>query len=117
MTDEVPADLLFLQWLIDECGYLSPKPIGGGKYACVIPKIYTHAIAVGRIGDCYGIDDSWCYASYVEAALALARWDGAGEPEGWVRHPASGRRVSRDPDERDDDGKPVGAIGVLYVRG
>jgi hypothetical protein len=28
----------------------------------------------------------------------------------------AGRRVSRDPDERDEDGKRVGAIGALYQR-
>ena len=26
------------------------------------------------------------------AVVALALWDGTGEPEGWMRHPTSGRR-------------------------
>jgi hypothetical protein len=44
------------------------------------------------------------------------KWDGCGEPTGWTRHPITGRRISTDPTERDNDGNAVGAIGVLYHR-
>ena len=27
-----------------------------------------------------------------DAVAALKEWDGVGEPKGWMRHPASGRR-------------------------
>jgi hypothetical protein len=113
---ELPPDLVFLQWLIDECGYLSPKPLPGGRYAAIYPKAYTHAIVTARIGDHYGIDTSWCYSARAEAKAALDAWDGSGEPTGWIRHPDSGRRVSQSADEYNEDGGQVGAVGVMYVR-
>jgi hypothetical protein len=110
-------DLIFLQWLITECGYRDPKPIGDGRwYACIIPKMYTHAIATGEIGDEVGIHDTWCYHSYADAKFALDAWDGRGEPTGWHRHPPSGRRVSESPDEVDQHGNEVGSVGVTYRR-
>lgn len=58
----------------------------------VYPMIYTARLCVGPPEDRTGYDDAWCYGS-LEAALAAARaWDGKGDPEGWHRHPASGRR-------------------------
>ncbi len=37
------------------------------------------------------IDDTWDYETH-EAGLKAMGWDGKGEPTGWHRHPASGRR-------------------------
>lgn len=116
VEEKLPADLLFLQWLIDECGYKYPKPIGEGRWAAIIPKMFTHAIAVGRIDDFQGIDAHWCYETLAAARVALDAWDGRGEPNGWFRNPDSGRRISRSPDEIDENGQAVGAVGVLYVR-
>ncbi|MEW6306768.1 MAG: hypothetical protein AB1705_25150 [Verrucomicrobiota bacterium] len=36
--------------------------------------------------------DCWCYETLQDAVIALNRWDLRGEPAGWIRHPASGRR-------------------------
>lgn len=33
----------------------------------------------------------WRYQTRRAAVRAIEEWDGTGEPEGWVRHPASGR--------------------------
>lgn len=46
------------------------------------------------------IGDRWCYETYEAASQALADWDCAAgtEPDGWHRHPDSGRR-------RDKSGK------------
>jgi hypothetical protein len=110
----VPDDIAFLQWLLDQ-GFKHPKPIGNGQYAGILPKLFTHAVVVGRIGDYIGFDDLWCYTTEVAATTALNAWDGRGEPTGWVRHPASGRRVSQSPDEFGEDG-PIGATGVTYIR-
>jgi|SRR5579862_7181595 len=91
MTD-VPPDLAFLQWLIDVNRYLRPRPLPGGHWAAIMPMIFTHAIGTGRIGDYFGIENSWCYESREEAEAALEAWSGSGEPDGWIRHPPSGRR-------------------------
>lgn len=94
----VLADLQFLQWLKDECGYREVRPLPGGRWAAVWPLMYTHALVVGTIGDMLGCDDRWCYGSYADAKAALDAWDGIGEPNGWHRHPASGRRrIAADP--------------------
>lgn len=82
----------FLQWLRDDCGYLSPRPLPNDRYAVILPLMFTHAIIAGRIGDRSGYDDRWCYENRAAAEVALAAWDGTGEPAGWHRHPASGRR-------------------------
>lgn len=37
-------------------------------------------------------DDTWNYTRADDAVYAAEIWDGNGEPEGWYRHPATGRR-------------------------
>lgn len=39
-----------------------------------------------------GYEDRYCYQMRYGALLAMGKWDGAGDPEGWHRHPKSGRR-------------------------
>jgi hypothetical protein len=119
MTD-IPADLAFLQWLIDECRLRDPKLIKGGRRprcAAISPKLATFAIVTVYIGDYLSIEDNYCYHGYAKAKAALDAWDGEGEPTGWHRHLPSGRRVSESPDEYDGDGHKVGAVGVIYRRG
>ena len=116
MTSTPPPDLIFLQWLITEGGMLHPKPIPGRRWAAVVPKMFTHAIATGPMFDYVGIDTHWCYATREEAEVALDAWSGYGEPEGWIRHPETGRRVSQTGEEIDGNNERVGAIGVVYVR-
>lgn len=41
----------------------------------------------------YGYEERYCYDHLAVAALALATWDGIGDPIGWTRHPRTGRRV------------------------
>jgi hypothetical protein len=57
--------------------------------------MFTQAIITDI--DAWGYNDRWCYHSHLAAAQALEGWDGDGEPEGWHRHPKTGRR-------RDEDG-------------
>jgi hypothetical protein len=115
MTNPVPSDLLYLQWLITECGYLHPKLIQGGRWAAVCPKMFTHAIIAGRMFDTVRIDEHWCYSTRGEAERALAEWSGDGEPDGWFRHPASGRRVNQGEFAMHRNGLAV-ARGEIYVR-
>lgn len=45
-----------------------------------------------------GYSDCWCYATAPLAVAVVETWDGEGEPDGWIKHPASGRyRKNGDP--------------------
>ncbi len=89
----------YLHWLENEAKYLHARDLGDGRYAAILPLMFTHAIITGRIGSKDMYEDRWCYAGYEKAAAALEAWDGTGEPEGWHRHPATGRRrENSDPD-------------------
>lgn len=92
------ADLTHLMRMKD-LGYEQVRPLSGGRWAGIMRFMFTYAIIVGRMGDECGYDDRWCYKTYLGAFTALEAWDGEGEPEGWHRHPTSGRRRTEgDPD-------------------
>lgn len=65
-------------------------------YIEVMPLMVTFAIVITAKGDnIHWCDDRWCYNSVEDAAQAALRWDGnwpLTEPDGWHRHPFSGRR-------------------------
>lgn len=111
MTEEEQE---FLHWLQEYCGYLEPKLLPDGRWAALMPLFYTHAIIVGAVGDTSGYQDRWCYDYLLAARAALAVWDGTGEPKGWHRHPASGRRIARVEGEYDEHGNLV-PIGQEYI--
>jgi hypothetical protein len=85
------SELAFMQWLLEQ-GHLRPKPLPNGRWAALLPLMFTTAIVTGKIGDKFGYDDRWCYENKALAEAALNIWGGTGEPEGWNRHPTSGRR-------------------------
>ena len=69
------------------------KDLGDGVYAAVKPLMFHWTMIVGEIGDQCTIADRFCYDEHpLKAVAALAAWDGNGDPEGWQRHPATGRR-------------------------
>lgn len=72
-------------------GYTDLKFFVDGHEAAIYPLAFTHAIIYG-LND-FGYDDRWCYDSYEKAKAALEAWDGTGEPQGWHRHPGTGRRI------------------------
>ena len=82
----------YFDWLKTHCGYTHIKTIGKSEWAALNQYLFTCAIITGRNGDLYSFRDRWCYHSEAAALEALNKWDGTGEPEGWHRHPASGRR-------------------------
>lgn len=59
----------------------------------VQPMIFTHRIVVGTIGSGF-VDDAWCYHTREAAEAAADAWDPTvdPEPDGWHRHPRTGRR-------------------------
>lgn len=83
------------QYLTDMIGegYYSIKPIRDHEYwTGLMDFLFTTAIVVGKMGDRTTVWDRWCYHSREDAQKALDKWDGNGEPDGWHRHPYSGRR-------------------------
>ena len=66
-----------------------------GKYQVMVaPLMYTAALTIGLPGALSYLD-RWCYHTIEDAIRAGDAWDGGwpeSEPEGWHRHPASGRR-------------------------
>lgn len=73
-----------------ENGYLHFRQFEDGGDACIAPLMFTAAILYG-LSD-FSYEDRWCYKSVEAAKEALDAWDGTGEPEGWHRHPMTGRR-------------------------
>lgn len=67
----------------------------GAYYIGVLPLMYTGAVIIGSKGNYRTYLDRWCYHSVEEAIAAGDAWSGewpSTEPEGWHRHPATGRR-------------------------
>lgn len=76
------------------CGY---RLLENGLVSAVLPMLYTYRLIIGSVGASW-YDDCWCYHDLGTALDAMSEWDGEGEPEGWHRHPPSGRRrVEGDP--------------------
>jgi hypothetical protein len=93
METEPDIDQLHQQYMEDLCrrnGYLDYRKYPNSMDACIAPFIFTHAI-IADLDTC-GYGDRWCYHSYAAAKAALDAWDGEGEPQGWHRHPDTGRR-------------------------
>lgn len=63
-------------------------------YIEVMPLMYTAAIITTPKAHPNGYDDRWCYKSPTAAWLAAVSWspEATPEPEGWHRHPTTGRR-------------------------
>jgi len=73
--------------------YLASKVLRGGRVAWVIPMTFGKGRIIVQcdvFAACY--EDCWCYDDREKAISALDAWNGEGEPAGWIRHPASGRR-------------------------
>lgn len=80
--------------------YLWVEPLPDGRAVSLLPwNGAGYQLAIGMLGSGFH-DDTWYYLAEMSDAAwrAALGWDGEGEPEGWFRHPASGRRR--------DDGDP-----------
>jgi hypothetical protein len=93
MTAPRHLTLTFSPTELHEMGYIAARQLSNGEWAGVAPMTFGK----GRL--CTGLtllgyEDGWCYASHEEAITALFAWDTdvSEEPEGWFRHPTSGRR-------------------------
>lgn len=74
--------------------HLHMRQLGDGCAVFLLPMLHGNLrLAIGDPRVPY-FDDGWCYqAEQTEQAWrAVLGWDGEGEPEGWYRHPDTGRR-------------------------
>lgn len=83
-------DKEYLKTICQANGYTHLKFFDDGHEAAIMPLMFTHAIVYGL--NHFGYEDRWCYSTYEKAKAALEAWEGTGEPDGWHRHPKSGRR-------------------------
>lgn len=80
------------RWSHDDSVYII-RHLPDGRVITVQPLIYTAFISIG--GELrFGYSDRWCYHDVSQAIAAADAWDPleTPEPEGWHRHPTSGRR-------------------------
>ena len=72
------------------------KDIGNDEYICAKPLMFHWTVIKGSVYDRTGYIDRWCFATRELAHNAVADWPVPSpegyEPEGWHRHPCSGRR-------------------------
>jgi hypothetical protein len=83
----------FLGYSEDSMPYILER--GDGTFVAIVKFLFTHAVIVGNCDDKRTITDRWCYKSAVEALVAIGDWSARnyeGEPDGWHRHPYTGRR-------------------------
>lgn len=83
--------------------YLVPtRMLPDGRVLDVAPLLFGAArLTVSKNATTQIIGDAWEYENPVVAIGAWAQWDGEGEPEGWTRHPATGRRRPNGDPERE----------------
>lgn len=72
-------------------GYENIREFPDGTIAATFQFLFTSAI-ISDIHQ-YGYEERWCYHTKADAIAALDNWNGIGEPTGWHRHPATGRRI------------------------
>lgn len=90
LTD-LPEDDLWVWW--DEgAGPILVRRLDERRYVGIMPLMFTHAIIWGYVTDPDGYEDRWCYHNAEAAITAASVWDGTGDPDGWHRHPRTGRR-------------------------
>jgi hypothetical protein len=79
--------------IAEQQGYLDGCEIPDHGEVAIYPLMFTFAI-VSDLSE-WGYGDRWCYSTYNAARNALEEWKRHPEwlePEGWHRHPKSGRR-------------------------
>lgn len=70
--------------------YRGLRVLRDGRIIGVHRFLFTWGLIVDI--DPVGYADRYCYHDLATCSLAFLTWDGTGEPNGWHRHPKSGRR-------------------------
>lgn len=87
---------------LEEIEYKNVRRVDEDHWAGTVRFNFTEAVILGNFARQWGYEDRWCYEPGC-AAVALEEWalrNYEGEPEGWHRHPATGRRVNKETGER-----------------
>lgn len=71
-------------------GALTGGLLPDGREWLIYPMVFTYRVTVGDKDEPNFFDDYWCYHTFTDAMMAVAEWDGVGEPNGW--HATPGRR-------------------------
>jgi hypothetical protein len=84
-----------------------PKVLADGRTLWAYRTLFGGRVCVSRTPTVDTFEDLWCYNGGLggltgdpraRCVAALLAWDGTGEPEGWNKHPATGRyRTDGDP--------------------
>jgi hypothetical protein len=93
IADRPPSLSWLLAWLEAEQFYCAQKlSADGTRIVGLNPMIFTWAIFTDL--DEFGYGDRFCYQDTESAWKAFQSWSGdqGTEPEGWIRHPSTGRR-------------------------
>lgn len=80
------------------------RDLGDGRGVWVYQMIFTFKIVLGPIGlPVY--DDHWCYKDFASVVIGFTDWNPLekAEPDGWVRHPPTGRRRFPDGDPQTEE--------------
>lgn len=93
------------------------RDIGNGIYLCVDRWSATGGkLAIGLTRFFGSYFDVWIYHSIDEAIEVCMSYElSAVEPQGWYRHPATGRRVAQG-GEYDPEGHRTRAKGEIYIQ-
>lgn len=87
---------VFLRWMEEREGYVATihDPAKGEWYG--VKRLLFHWTLIrGTVGNYEGYEDRWCYQTRSgadDAMMCFAQAGFEGEPQGWHRHPSTGRR-------------------------
>jgi hypothetical protein len=79
-------------------GYQITKWLDDGRAAGLQAQLFSVNICVGSAEDIAGYSEAYWYDNAPTAVIQFLKWNGEGEPEGWIRHtPSNRRRTGGDP--------------------
>lgn len=86
------AEKLSEYWNSKKKMYIRDVP-DAGLFIGLIPQIFNLKVVVGKLEfKSDGYDDGFEFTDTEAAIAAFLEWNGTGDPEGWIRHPDTGRR-------------------------
>lgn len=65
-------------------GYMLPRQLPTGEWAALQKQLFTTGLFI--VDSRHTWRTRWCYERKIDAMLALAKWDGKGDPPGpWIK--------------------------------